>query len=45
MSYEDEYIRWLYHNYTIPNGDVLISYLEDGFTYDKFLKELGLQDE
>jgi hypothetical protein len=45
MKYEDEFTAWLYANVSIPNGDVLIQYLEDGYTYDAFLSEMGLEDE
>jgi hypothetical protein len=45
MKYENEFIEWLYNRYFIPNGDVLISFMEDGESYDRFLDEMGLEDE
>ena len=45
MKYEDEFTEWLYANYQIGNGDTLIEYLEDGYTYDVFLAEMGLEDD
>ena len=45
MKYEDEFIAWLYENYTIGNGDTLIKYLEDGVSYDLFLIDMGYEDE
>lgn len=45
MKYEQEFIEWLYANKKIYNGDMLISYLEDGESYYTFLQETGLEDE
>jgi hypothetical protein len=45
MKYEDEYINWLYAQYSINNGDTLIKYLEDGDTYNTFLDETGREDD
>ena len=45
MKYEQEFIEWLYANKQIYNGDMLISYLEDGFSYEQFLRETGIQDD
>lgn len=45
MKYEEEFTAWLYNNRIINNGDALIHYLEDGYTYQLFLDELGLKDE
>jgi hypothetical protein len=45
MKYEDEFTVWLYNNYTITNGDMLVEYLEDGISYDDFLNEMGLEDD
>jgi hypothetical protein len=37
--YEDEgFNKWLYQNRMICNGDDLIKYCEDGFTYDEYLR-------
>lgn len=45
MKYEEQFIEWLYENFTISNGEALCSYLEDGDTYNTFLAENGLEDE
>jgi hypothetical protein len=45
MKYESEFIAWLHTRYFIPNGDVLISFMEDGESYDIFLDEMGLTDD
>ena len=45
MKYEEEFIEWLYANKKIYNGDMLISYLEDGESYYQFLMETGLEDD
>jgi hypothetical protein len=39
---EDTYTAWLYQNYTINNGDMLLHYLEDSRTRDLYLREHGL---
>lgn len=40
----DSYDKWLYQNYTITNGDMLLSYYEDGNTQAKYLREMGLDE-
>ena len=42
---ESSFIEWLYKNYSIGNGDMLISYLENGHTFDTYLKEHGLSPD
>lgn len=44
MKYEQEFIDWLYENHPIGNGDMLLSYMEDGISYETFLEENGLID-
>lgn len=39
---EEAYSKWLYENYSIWNGDRLISLLEDGCTQEKYLRDMGL---
>lgn len=38
------YDDWLYKNYTITNGDMLLSYYESGDVQLKYLREHGLPD-
>lgn len=39
---EDKYTAWLYENYSIGNGDMLIRLLEDMTVFDKFLSDNDL---
>jgi hypothetical protein len=39
---ESTYTAWLYENYPIGNGDMLLHYLEDGNTRALYLSEHGL---
>lgn len=35
--YEDEFIAWIYENYSIGNGTMLINIMENGKSFDDFM--------
>lgn len=45
MKLGEQFNDWLYENYSIWNGDRLISLLEDGDVQSKFLSDMGLPED
>ncbi len=42
MSLYDEFTDWIYENYSVGNGDRLITLMEDTNIQDKFLRDMDL---
>lgn len=41
-AYDDEkFHEWLFKNYLVGNGEQMIELIEDGITYEIYLKETG----
>jgi hypothetical protein len=41
----DAFTKWLYENYTINNGDMLLDRYEDGCTQLKYFHDMGLPSD
>ncbi|NDB59195.1 hypothetical protein EB001_12185 [bacterium] len=39
IFFEEEFLAWLYDNYNIGNGDMLLHYLEDGGYFEDWFKD------
>jgi hypothetical protein len=39
---QESFDKWLYENYSINNGDMLIALYEDTSVSDKYIKDKGL---
>lgn len=42
---ESTFTQWIYNNYPVCNGDMLLEYLDNGNTRAVYLAEHGLDDD
>ena len=42
---ESSYIKWIYENHKVCNGDMLIGFLEDGHSLSRYFSDQNLPDD